>query len=454
MDLLGDIVEKETVEIQEAPAAPSSGFPELYQPEKISSWKVRLQEKKRQGRKHKKQQASDPEPRAEQAAGAPDSTMSEAERIHLENIKLMMEMSPEQLEREKQELLDSLDAGVIQGLLKRIGKKQKNESLESSMSSATTPLFAEIEGAPGTWVGGSREFPDLPRLDDDAVDKALGIVKNPAEEAKHVKFIEDQAPEPLEQPVECPPSAIEDQDDIAPQEYQFVQRMDHMSNEELLQDVHFIKNSSADALEGQFEALDLDDPKFDEKLHEKYFPDLPREVEKMQWMKPVPENRTDGVLDDVSLCRFDFKGNLVPPTRKVDSTYTGLHHHSEDPQLAGYTILELQHLSRSTFAAQRCIALQTLGRVLYKLGKQSYYQLVPEVDAETYKEEGGTDAIVNRIYAMFWDLCKACMVIESLEEAADEKRTRNISVRNYAIDALWLWKQGGGDFRNKQTTAT
>ena len=167
--------------------------------------------------------ATDPEPRAEQAAGAPDSTMSEAERIHLENIKLMMEMSPEQLEREKQELLDSLDAGVIQGLLKRIGKKQKNEPLESSMSSATTPLFAEIEGAPGTWVGGSREFPDLPRLDDDAVDKALGIVKKPAEEAKHVKFIEDQVPEPLDQPVEYPPGAIEDQDDIAPQEYQFVQ---------------------------------------------------------------------------------------------------------------------------------------------------------------------------------------------------------------------------------------
>ena len=55
MDLFGDIVERETV----APDAvsnqgmPTTGFPKLHQPEKVSSWKQRLMEKKK-----KKQQRS------------------------------------------------------------------------------------------------------------------------------------------------------------------------------------------------------------------------------------------------------------------------------------------------------------------------------------------------------------------------------------------------------------
>ncbi|CDH09832.1 uncharacterized protein ZBAI_01616 [Zygosaccharomyces bailii ISA1307] len=247
--------------------------------------------------------------------------------------------------------------------------------------------------------------------------------------------------------------------------------------------------------------LSLDDPDFQNKLHDKYFPDLPRDVEKLKWMRQLPETEpADTVIQDVSQCRFDFDGNLVPPTREIKSTtHSALHHHADDPQLAGYTIPELQRLSRSTFAAQRAIALQTLGRVLYKLGKQSYYQLVPEVDSETYQEEGSVQAVTNKIYAMFWDLCKDCRIIRAialqtlgrvlyklgkqsyyqlvpevdsetyqeegsvqavtnkiyamfwdlckdcriidcLQDAADETKTRHLSVRNYALEALWLWK--------------
>lgn len=50
----------------------------------------------------------------------------------------------------------------------------------------------------------------------------------------------------------------------------------------------------------------------------------------------------------------------------------GLHHHADAPEAAGYTIPELARLARSSFPAQRCIAFQTLGRILYRLGAGHY----------------------------------------------------------------------------------
>ncbi|SCU95487.1 LAFA_0G00672g1_1 [Lachancea sp. 'fantastica'] len=439
MDLLGDIVEKDVVQPGVIDSAPSSGFPALYEPEKISSWKTRLQQKRQNARPRNIGKA------AKIAPSQPSETdgATEAEKIHRENMALISQMSAEQLEQEKRDILESLDPKVVQGLMKRLSKREANDSGEDALKSSSAPLFAEVEGAPGTWIGGTHENPDLPRLDDDAVNLALGIKP---QKQKHVKFEQEvEEEEPLEEIPSSYSRPMPDDDDIAPQEYQFVQQMDHMKNEDLLSDVHFMKPAGSDVPE--FESLDINDPDFDSKLHEKYFPDLPKEADKLAWMKPAPQRAHSDVIHDVAQCRFDFDGNLVPPDRGVDTTKNGLHHHADNPELAGYTIGELQHLSRSTFPAQRCIAIQTLGRILYKLGKQSYAQLVPEVDADTYTEMGGTAAVLNHIYGMFWDLCKSHLVIESLTEAADEIKTQNLSVRNYAIDALWLWKEGGGDFR-------
>ncbi|SCV02862.1 LANO_0G00694g1_1 [Lachancea nothofagi CBS 11611] len=444
MDLLGDIVEKNVAAPCGVSSAPTSGFPELYEPEKVSSWKTRLH-KKRQSSKFKAATTNADTLKPKLDIKEPET---EADRINHENLARMQQMSAQQLEQEKRDILESLDPKVVQGLMKRLSKREPRDgsgNLEDSFRSA--PLFAEVEGAPGTWIGGSHEFPDLPRLDDDAVNKALGIKEITA---KHVKFegvdheSSDDNPSDYSKP-------LPDDDDIAPQEYQFVQQMDHMKNEDLLNDVHFMKPVKDQKPE--FEPLDINDPAFDSKLHEKYFPDLPKETDKLAWMKPATKSVSNEIVQDVAQCRFDFKGNLVPPNREFKTTKDGLHHHAEDPELAGYTIGELQHLSRSTFPPQRCIAIQTLGRILYKLGKQSYAQLIPEVDAETYEEMGGTSAILNHIYGMFWDLCKSHLVIESLTEAADGAKTQNLSVQNYAIDALWLWKEGGGDFRKevKQT---
>lgn len=445
MALLGDIVEKnlDYLPQSEVAAHPSNatanGFPELYKPEKISSWKQRLRAKAARSK-----QGARPEPTLRKAEPSKNSK-SEAESIHAENMNTIGNMSEEQVFQERRELLESLNPKLIQNLLKNINQR-------SGKNGEPAPFFAEIEGAPGTWVGGTNDLAELPKLNDKQVDDALGI-KNLSisddmnDDAKSTYGDEDSGEDEIEELLE-----FDDVDDIAPLDFQMAQTIDHMTNEELMSDVHFIKYTDPKGKANQEidDKLNLNDPNFDANLHEMFFPDLPKEIGKLEWMKPVEEGAESKpeLLQEVSQLRFDFKGNLVPPTREIKSTtHSALHHHSQDPQLAGYTIPELARLSRSTFPQQRSISIQVLGRILYKIGKQTYYQLVPEISSETYQEYGSTQKIMDKIYSMLWDLCKECNIIESLEDAADERKTSHLTVRNYAIDALWLWKNGGGDFR-------
>lgn len=90
-----------------------------------------------------------------------------------------------------------------------------------------------------------------------------------------------------------------------------------------------------------------------------YFGRAPTEEEKqaMEWMQPiVPKLRkeeTKTTTQRIVAYRFDLSGNLLTKEmQETIPTYHGLHHHGEDPDLAGYTLLEILHLSKSTFPAQ------------------------------------------------------------------------------------------------------
>jgi hypothetical protein len=110
---------------------------------------------------------------------------------------------------------------------------------------------------------------------------------------------------------------------------------------------------------------------------------------------------------------------------------------------------------------QRCIAIQTLGRILHKLGKGKYNivpEFVPDEDEDDNEagmaqevqqpDEEALKQAATKFDQMFWGVIDELRIIETLEECADEALTRNMSVRNYAIEALWLWKQGGGNKRH------
>ncbi|KAI9738365.1 MAG: hypothetical protein M1834_008868 [Cirrosporium novae-zelandiae] len=178
--------------------------------------------------------------------------------------------------------------------------------------------------------------------------------------------------------------------------------------------------------------LDPSSPSFLDDLHEKYFPDLPTDPSTLSWMRdPTPDETSTYTPDLTTLSpssiRFSFTGILLAPRTSLSMpTNQGLHNHADAPEAAGYTIPELAHLARSSFPSQRCIAYQTLGRILYRLGKGEW------------GNEG--DALVEGL----WRCMTLGRVIDGIMEAARRESGGHRSVHAYAVEAAWLWSQGGG----------
>lgn len=191
--------------------------------------------------------------------------------------------------------------------------------------------------------------------------------------------------------------------------------------------------------------LDPNDPDFLSALHAKYFPSLPADPTKLAWMAPIPTPNSPADYDSpyhpnqssfpVATLRFDFRGTLLPPriSRAVPMS-KGLHHHGEAPEAAGYTVAELARLTRSAVPGQRCIAYQTLGRILFRLGRGEFGG-GPSEDAPAgiwrQMEEG---AVMRSIY----------------EEAGTEEGRGHRSARAFAIEAIWLFEKGGWGERLKK----
>lgn len=195
-----------------------------------------------------------------------------------------------------------------------------------------------------------------------------------------------------------------------------------------LSDIHFPKPPGPPE-------LDPSDPNFLEALHSTYYPSLPADPSNLSWMTPIdPESEANSAYSPTqqslppSALRFDFRGRLLPPRLSSQIPITkGLHHHGHAPSSAGYTVPELAHLARSVYPAQRCIAYQTLGRILYRLGKGDFGQ------------EG------DDLCEGLWQLMDEGRVVENLTTTASKgEGGGNRSVWVTATDAVWLWRQGGG----------
>ncbi len=190
--------------------------------------------------------------------------------------------------------------------------------------------------------------------------------------------------------------------------------------------------------------LNPDDPDFLENLHTKFFPNLPSDPSKLAWMAPIPTPHSTADRESpyypgqsslpVSALRFDFRGVLIPPrlSRQIPVS-KGLHHHGEAPEAAGYTIPELGRLARSAVPGQRCIAFQTLGRMLYRLGK-----------GEWGIGEGGRVGEEDDLAFGLWRCFLETRVMDSLHEAASvEDGAGHMASKAYAVEALWLFEKGG-----------
>ena len=325
------------------------------------------------------------------------SSRNERQSIDEENSRRLAAMSPQEIEQERRELMSGLSSTLIERLLKRANIDEgRTDCKDADHSSAEAP--------PST--------------------------KN-SKPTKKVTFDTLKHPRDSATASTNPPSSVFDADappSIPPADLRPASSQHPLP---LPPNMHFPQAPPAPA-------LDPSDPDFLQNLHSKYFPDFPLDPSKLAWMAPIPTQASPADRDSpyspsqeslpASSLRFDFQGRLIPPrlARQIPVT-EGLHHHGLAPEAAGYAIPELARLARSAVAAQRCMAYQTLGRVLFRLGSGDF---------------GDED---EELYLGLWDCLEKGRVVNILvAEAALEDGRGNRSCNITATEAVWLWHKGGG----------
>ncbi|KND93063.1 RNA polymerase II-associated protein RBA50 [Tolypocladium ophioglossoides CBS 100239] len=400
--LIGDIVERDSsarkpVEFP-APPTSSTGFPQHKRRWKTSAFKQQrastLSSEASISGSRRNAEASE---LSGQSVQQPQSfEEAEKKRIDYENQQKISSMSPQEIAQAQDDIMSGLNPALIKRLLQRANIDEQNglspfdlPAPEKQEKAAPSPEI-KVEDA-------SSPPPAQPTPNAKATGTATTSSKNIATD-----YDENKAP------AQIPPDLFPISD--------------------LPKSTHF-------PVPPGLPDLDASDPNFLATLHDKYFPSLPADPSKLAWMAPVPSK--DSPADKMSpyyphpeigvaALRFDFRGRFLSPrvSRSIPST-KGLHHHGEAPEAAGYTIAELARLAKSSVPAQRCMAYQTLGRILYRLGQ-----------GEWGKTEN--DPIATGV----WSSVKQGRVLESLMEAASGEGGHRGS-RAYATEALWLFEKGG-----------
>lgn len=312
--------------------------------------------------------------------------------IDEENKQRLAQMSEGEIEEAKRELMAGLSPSLIEKLLRKA-------NIEEDQTGSKRSIHSSDKGRP--------------HLSHGAAKQVTFEGAKPSNETTQADQIHSSSFGPEDPPLHPPPDLRA-----------------AYSNESLpaIPDIHFPKPPAPPE-------LDPSDPNFLEALHSTYYPSLPADPSNLSWMTPIdPESEANSVYSPSqsslppSALRFDFRGRLLPPRLSSQIPITkGLHHHCHAPSSAGYTIPELAHLARSTYPAQRCMAYQTLGRILYRLGKGDFGQ------------EG------DDLCEGLWQLMDEGRVVENLTTAASKgEEGGNRSVWVTATDAVWLWRQGGG----------
>lgn len=384
----------------------------------------------------------------------------ERRAIDEENQRRLDNMTEEEIEEERRELMANLDPALIQRLLNRSNIEAESnhqlhqpvEQLTPSETRTTEPELALqrrlFESNIDDGSNEQHQWPEDKVETPEPTTQALETKEGPATKAPSSKKVSFAAPDEQEDDEYAKPQTAEGTSTVPP----------HTHGEEATGSLHFPPTP-------QPPDLDPDDPDFLKNLHTKYFPSLPYNPSTVEWMKPVdptdkssPYHPSQNALNASEL-RFDFKGTLLAPSvaREIP-TNKGLHHHADAPEAAGYTIPELAVTARSAVPAQRCMAYQTLGRILYRLGQGEFgvekpkqetdgpvkVATVPDEDEDEVAED---DDVGHYMAAGLWQCIDDGRVIETMTEEANRERG-HLTAKTFAQEALWNWRRGGGRKRH------
>lgn len=345
---------------------------------------------------------------------------NERRQIDEENRQRIAEMSPEEIEQERNELLSALSPSLIQRLLGR-----------SNIDDGSNERDWNLDARP----------PSPPTNEAD---------NQPSPESSSNKSVSFETRDTLPAQGEPASFTASDVESTLNSDLNTSPQSDQLPNS-----IHFPQPP-------QPPDLDPNSDSFLEDLHQKYFPNLKYDPSSLSWMTPIdptdttsPYHPSQTALDAFEL-RFNFKGALLPPRKAREIPVTeGLHHHANAPEAAGYTIPELAILARSAVAPQRCIAYQTLGRILYRLGKGEFGEekmrrgvdgparVAIDPNLSDKNEIADEEEAGSAMATGLWNCIEEGKVIDTLTEEASKERG-HLTARTYAQEALWNWRRGGG----------
>lgn len=403
--LIGDIVERDSadkkpVEFSDTPIS-ATGFPQHKRRWRSSAFKQQRAAQAAGGAatSDPRSQSQAINKKSESDSGNDSFETVEQRRIDSENRQKLASMTPGEIAQAQKDIMTGLNPALIQRLLKR-----------AVIDEPSGP--SPFDDPPAEATEKPQPLPEI-KIDDTTKPPVEAPRPATAQRVTSNKKIADNYDEDAA-PAQMPP--------------------DMFPIVDLPKSVHF-------PVPPPLPDLNPSDPDFLATLHEKYFPNLPADPSKLAWMAPVPTQ--DSLADrdspyyphpeiSVSALRFDFSGRFLSPrvSRSIPSS-KGLHHHGEAPEAAGYTVTELARLARSAVPAQRCMAFQTLGRILYRLGQGEW---------------GKTED--HPIAMGVWTSVKQGRVLETLAEAAMGEGGHRGS-RAYATEALWLFEKGGWKEKTK-----
>ncbi|EEH49907.1 uncharacterized protein PADG_05986 [Paracoccidioides brasiliensis Pb18] len=439
LDFVGDVRERAPSAAPLPPAplrlsSASTGFPEHRKRSRISAFKQQRADRDSAAYKQPPPRRASTTPGASLAS----STTAEKNSIGEENKRRLAAMSPAEIERERGELISALPQSLIERLLRRANIDEDHQ--QEGIRPATSKENKDGSCTP-------KQQPEQ-----------SGGTSTSAQPTKPINSVS------FDVPSSSPPPTTENQssqqatttEDLPP----------HHPPSELYSasafptgPIHFPRPPPR---QSPMPNLDPSSPSFFEDLQTHYFPDTPHDPSLLSWFQPdsyssatdygpyppASPYHPDSSATSVSPAslRFSLAGNILAPrTSLAIPTTLGLHHHAHDPEAAGYTISELAILSRSSFPAQRCLAWQVLGRLLYRLGQGEF------------GEEGST--LVEGLWSA---VEREGVVAGMLAEAAAGggggggggggpnaagRIGKHASAKAWATEAVWLWRRGGGGER-------
>ncbi|KAJ5965951.1 hypothetical protein N7481_012665 [Penicillium waksmanii] len=408
-DLIGEIRERAPTAANPpapTPTASSTGFPAHRRRNKPSSFKQRRAE-----------QATPTAPLKEDLTkSTPPTIQDDKKSIGEENTRHLASMSEAEIEKEREELMASLDPGLLERFLRRAKIDEDEKTSDSTPSSM--PAKAEE-------VKDEKELPSQSKKSDTTTSPPTNVPKDlhPASEYPNMD-----------------PSTIE--------RFHFPQPTQPMPT------------------------LDPSSPNFLADLKSHYFPEITHDPSSLSWLQPPSSSEEDpdstsayhpasnAISMAPSAIRFSLRGTILAPETSLSlPTNMGLHHHGDDPQAAGYTIPELAILSRSTFPAQRCVAWQVLGRILYRLGKAEFGERGGQLSEGLWfciEKEGVVAGMLTEADGGV-DSSSKLGKIKTDEGKKDGENDagppvasgigRHASATAWAVEGVWLWQKGGAGDR-------